>query len=149
MSDGTLYPALARLERAGLVTRDTRAGARGRSKQVVHLTEAGRERLHALLREASGPDIESTPRFMMILAFLSHLPDAEQREAVLRRRLAALETAPAFFVDNGTPRRLSQESDPYRRGMLVTASAARRAEMAWLHEQLDGHEVAAAPMTRA
>ena len=136
LSAGALYPALARLERQGLVTRTSAAGARGRTKQVLTLTEAGRERLHALLRGADGPDIESMPRFMTVLAFLSHLPDAGERQAVLRRRLAAVETAPAFFTDDGVPRRLSQETDPYRRGMTLTARAARIAELAWLREQL-------------
>lgn len=136
LSDGTLYPALSRLERAGLVTRSQDAGARGRSRQVLTLTDAGREHLHALLRDVNGPDIESMPRFMMVLAFLSHLPDAGEREAVLRRRLAAMETAPAFFTDDGVPRRLAQETDPYRRAMILTARAARQAELAWLREQL-------------
>lgn len=136
LSAGALYPALARLERQGLVSRTSATGARGRTKQVLALTEAGRERLHALLRDADGPDIESMPRFMTVLAFLSHLPDAGERQTVLRRRLAAMETAPAFFTDDGAPRRLSQETDPYRRGMTLTARAARTAELAWLHEQL-------------
>lgn len=139
LSDGTLYPALARLERQGLLTRSAAAGTRGRTRQVLTLTEAGRERLHALLREADGPDVASMPRFMTVLAFLSHLPDPGQREAVLRRRLAAMETAPAFFVDDGVPRRLAQEDDPYRRGMILTAHAARTAELAWLRDQLGQH----------
>lgn len=137
LSDGTLYPALARLERSGLVSRTPTAGARGRAKQVISITSAGRERLRALLRDADGPDVESMPRFMIILAFLSHLPDAAEREAVLRRRLQAMESAPAFFTDDGAPRRFADETDPYRRAMVVIARSARTAELAWLREQLD------------
>ncbi len=137
VSDGTLYPALRRLERDGYVTRHEEPGSRGRTRQVLTLTDAGRTRLHTLLREVSGPDLEDMPRFMMVLAFLSCLPDETQRLAVLRRRLACLEDPPGFFYDDtGHPVRAADEPDPYRRGMLVTAAAARRAEMAWLRERL-------------
>ncbi|WP_128774076.1 PadR family transcriptional regulator [Actinomyces oricola] len=140
VSEGSLYPALARMERAGLLTRHDEPGARGRARRVVRITEAGRQRLHQLLRGAQGADIESMPRFMNVLAFLSHLPQAHEREAVLRRRLKVLlSPPPAFFYDDGAPRRGRDEPDPYRRGMTCVAAAARRAEIAWLRETLD-HE---------
>ena len=39
------------------------------------------------LRDAAGHDITDGHRFFVVLAFLSKLPDAEERDAVLRRRL--------------------------------------------------------------
>ena len=66
----------------------------------------------------------SMPRFLTVLAFLSHLPSAAERQAVLRRRLAILQApSPAFFYDtDGTPRRAAREPDPYRRGMVRVAA---------------------------
>lgn len=78
------------------------------------------------------------PRFLTILAFLSRLPDAAARRAVLRRRLEILSAPPPsfFFADDGSPLRATEEPDPYRRSMAHVAGAARRAEIAWLEEML-------------
>jgi hypothetical protein len=57
---------------------------------------------------------------------------------VLRRRLDFLEAPASFFYDGDTPLRAEQVTDPYRRGMLLTARAISRAERAWLHEVVDG-----------
>ncbi|WP_194948493.1 PadR family transcriptional regulator [Actinomyces trachealis] len=138
LSEGTLYPALTRLERRSLVTRSVAQGARGRAKQVLSITPAGRERLRHLLREAEGSDVESTARFRNVLAFLSKLPDLKDQRAILLRRLTALQTPPSFFTSpEGRPQRLGGEDDPYRRCMLLTARASRNTELAWLREQLD------------
>jgi len=139
LSEGSLYPALARLERDGMLIRSAEPGARGRPRKRLELTAAGHERLHELLRHPSEADVSSMPRFLILLAFLSHLPDHAEREAVLRRRLEALrEPAPAFFYDDGTPRRSSAEPDSYRRGMIRVVAASRRAEIEWLRQELNG-----------
>lgn len=48
--DGSLYPALQRLERAGLVA-SSWASADGRRRRVYELTEAGRQHAAAAARE--------------------------------------------------------------------------------------------------
>ena len=138
LSEGALYPALARLERAGLITRTARTGAGGRARRILTITDAGRERLHELLRSPAREEMEATPSFLGVLAFLSHLPDAAERRAVLRRRLQILQDGPpSFFYDeDGRPRRAAVEPDPYRRGMTLIAAAARREEIAWLRRML-------------
>ena len=122
LSEGALYPALARLERAGLITRTARTGAGGRARRILTITDAGRERLHELLRSPAREEMEAMPAFLGVLAFLSHLPDAAERRAVLRRRLEILQDGPpSFFYDeDGRPRRAAAEPDPYRRGMTST-----------------------------
>ena len=139
LSDGALYPALARLEAAGCLVRTEEPGGRGRVRRRIEITAAGRERLRARLRRPDETEMTSMPRFLTVLAFLSHLPAAADREAVLRRRLRILQApSPAFFYDaDGTPRRSAREPDPYRRGMARVAGAARRAEIQWLREMLD------------
>ncbi|MDU0348213.1 PadR family transcriptional regulator [Actinomyces sp. MRS3W] len=137
LSEGTLYPALARLEKAGLIIRTTEPGARGRPRKRIDITAAGRERLHELLRHPSETDMSSMLNFLHILAFLSQLPNAAEREAVLRRRLEILRApAPAFFYDDEAPHRAATETDPYRLGMIRIAAASRRAEITWLEETL-------------
>lgn len=142
VSEGSLYPALARLERSGLVRRTREPGARGRTRLRAEITSAGRERLHELLRHPAEAEMSYLPHFLTILAFLSQLPDPAERRAVLRRRLAILEApAPSFFFDDdGTARRASAEPDPYRRGMARIAGASRREEIAWLHEALEADQ---------
>ena len=130
--------ALVRLERAGLITCTARTGAGGRTRRILTITDAGRERLHELLRSPAREEMEAMPAFLGVLAFLSHLPDAAERRAVLRRRLQILQDGPpSFFYDeDGRPRRAAAEPDPYRRGMTLIAGAARREEIAWLRRIL-------------
>lgn len=138
LSDGALYPALSRLETAGYLVRTEEPGARGRRRRRIEITAAGRERLHALLRHPSEAEMSSMPRFLTVLAFLSHLPAAADRAAVLRRRLMILQApSPAFFyTTDGGPLRAAREPDPYRQGMVRVAGAARRAEINWLRTML-------------
>ncbi|WP_103062593.1 PadR family transcriptional regulator [Actinomyces qiguomingii] len=139
LSEGALYPALARLEKAGSIIRTDEPGARGRPRKRIEITVTGRRRLHERLRHPSKTDIASMPRFLVVLAFLSRLPDADERTAVLRRRLEVLrKPAPAFFYDDGVPHRSETETDPYRRGMIRIVASSRRAETAWLEEILAG-----------
>ncbi|WP_333735865.1 PadR family transcriptional regulator [Streptomyces sp. IBSBF 2806] len=137
VSDGTLYPAINRLTKAGLIERRPAPEAGG-GRYVLNLTAAGREDMLRRLREPAEHEITDFSRWFTILAFLSLLPESPQRHAVLRRRLDFLETPASFFYDGDTPLRAEQVSDPYRRGMLLTARATSRAERAWLHEVLDG-----------
>src|SRR5512145_2944308 len=51
VTDGTLYPVLYRLERAGFVSVRWETPARGVPRKYYQLTEAGREELAVLTRE--------------------------------------------------------------------------------------------------
>ena len=74
---------------------------------------------------------------MVILAFLSQLPDVEDQHAVLRRRLQFLEAPASFFYENGRPLRKAEIDDVYRKGMVTIGQAASRAEIAWIRQTLD------------
>lgn len=137
ISDGTLYPAIARLTKTGLVTRELEPGRSGAPRQTLHLTDAGRARLVGRLRDADGHDITDGSRFFIVLSFLSHLPDPDARAAVLRRRLDYLEQPASFFYDGDRPLRIADITDPYRRGILLSARATSRAERTWIRELLD------------
>jgi len=138
VSDGTLYPAINRLAKAGLLERraDPRAGA---GRYMLSLTGAGRAEMLERLRKPADHEITDFTRFHTVLSFLSHLPDIAEQHAVLRRRLAFLEEPVSFFYDGDRrPLRAEEVTDPYRRGLLLTARATSRAERAWLREVLDG-----------
>ena len=137
ISDGTLYPAITRLTEAGLVTRETEASSSGAPRHTLHLTDAGLDRLVSRLRDADGHDVTDGSRFFVVLSFLSHLPAPEAREAVLRRRMEYLEQPASFFYDGDRPLRIADMTDPYRRGILLSARATSRAERAWIRELLD------------
>ncbi|MGN9844494.1 PadR family transcriptional regulator [Nonomuraea sp. H19] len=136
VSDGSLYPAINRLVKAGLLRQRTEPGASAAQRRVLTLTDSGRAELLRRLREPAGHDITDSTRYFTILAFLSLLPDVADQHAVLRRRLEFLEQPASFFYDGGQPLHSRDVDDPYRRGMLVIARATSRAERAWLHEIL-------------
>jgi DNA-binding PadR family transcriptional regulator len=132
-SFGQIYPALARLEAAGLV----RAAGDGRtSGRVFEITAAGLERLRALLAE---PDEPAPPRngLLLRLFFGRLLGPAVCRDLVLDvrdRATAALTTYAAL--------RREIETDPdqgNRAYFLITVAAGEhgaRAQLGWADEAL-------------
>ncbi|MEV6039944.1 PadR family transcriptional regulator [Nonomuraea sp. NPDC052116] len=137
VSDGALYPAIARLQAKGLVERHEEAGAAAAPRQVLTITSAGHEELLRRLREPLDLDISDQTRFFALLAFLSALPDPTDQAQVLRRRLAFLEAPAGFFRKDGRPVRARDEPDPYRRGMLLIARASSQAEREWLRHRIE------------
>nr|WP_269453704.1 PadR family transcriptional regulator [Pseudoclavibacter sp. 13-3] len=136
ISDGTIYPAINRLIASGALLQTLETGRGATTRRTLHLTERGHEQLLQRLRAASGHDITDGARFFIVLAFLSLLPDDFERRAVLQRRLDFLDQPVGFFFDADRPLRAAEITDPYRQGILVTARAARRAELTWLRDQL-------------
>jgi DNA-binding PadR family transcriptional regulator len=137
VSDGSLYPAINRMINRGLLDRRVEAGAAAAQRHVLSPTDLGRAELCERLRKPADHEITDASRFFTILAFLSLLPDAADRRAVLRRRLDFLEEPASFFYHGERPLRAEEMPDPYRRGMLLIARATSRAERAWLHDMLD------------
>ena len=139
ISDGTLYPAVKRMEAAGWLTREAEPGRGAAQRQTLRLTDLGLSELHARLRGAKGHDISDGSRFFVVLAFLSLLPDKAERDAVLHRRLDFLEQpGVSFFYDGDRPLAAKDLQDPYRRGVLISARATSRAERKWIREILGG-----------
>src|SRR3954470_4260766 len=143
VSDGSLYPAIKRMEAAGLLSRQAEQGTAAAPRHVLSLTGAGRRELLHRLREPEELEITDRSRFFAVLAFLHHLPDPAAQAAVLRRRLAFLDRPASFFAtDGGEPVRIADLDDqPFRRGMLVIARATRAAERDWLREALAALDV--------
>lgn len=140
ISDGTLYPAIKRLLQAGFIERDTRAAKSPSTRQMLRITATGRARLEKRLSEAAGHDISDTNRFYVVLAFLALLENSEERKRVLQLRLNFLSQPASFFYDGDTPLHIRDITDPYKRGMLLSAQATSRAERAWLKDLIESLE---------
>ncbi|WP_214412270.1 PadR family transcriptional regulator [Sphaerisporangium fuscum] len=136
IADGTLYPAIKRMETRGWLTRETQAGAAAAPRHMLHLTPAGERELLRRLREPEDLDISDENRWFVLLSFLRHLEDAQAQAHVLRRRLAFLEEPSSFFYEDGRPVRAEEVPDPFRQGLLIIARATSAAELNWLHATL-------------
>ncbi|HLL33404.1 MAG TPA: PadR family transcriptional regulator [Streptomyces sp.] len=136
VAESTLYPAIKRLERAGLLERATEPGAVAAPRHVLSLTDEGRRELRRRLAEPAERDITDENRWFTVLAFLRHLDDAGAQAAVLRRRLAFLEEPASFFYDGDRPLAAEDLDDPFRQGVLTIARATSRAELGWLRATL-------------
>ncbi|MGW4891254.1 PadR family transcriptional regulator [Kitasatospora sp. NPDC004240] len=133
VSDGALYPAITRMEKAGQLLRREGPGSGAAPRQTLELTDEGRAELRRRLREPSALEISDQLRFFTLLTFLDRLPDPADQLAVLRRRLAFLDEPTSFFHDRkGSPVAAEREPNRYRRGMLLIARATGRAEREWL-----------------
>ncbi|MCL6452172.1 MAG: PadR family transcriptional regulator [Alicyclobacillus sp.] len=135
VSDGALYPAIARLEAQKFVVKHEESGENGIIKRVLTLTPEGESRLLNLLREPTDLDISDRNKFFTILAFLRYLSPVEQC-TVLQRRLDFLEKGKSFFSEKGRPVHFAQETDPFRKGMLLIAKETSRVEKQWLRETI-------------
>ncbi|MEU6217632.1 PadR family transcriptional regulator [Streptomyces sp. NPDC047022] len=137
VAESTLYPAIKRLEAAGLLARTTQPGSVAAPRHVLTLTDEGRNELRRRLAEPVRRDITDENRWFTLLAFLGHLEDPSAQAAVLRQRLAFLEEPASFFYEGDRPLRAEEVADPFRRGILTIARATSQAEMAWLVATLD------------
>lgn len=135
VSDGALYPAINRLREAGLLERRAEPGDGAPTRQVLRITESGQAELVRRLSEPKVSEITDSSSYFTLLAFLSRVPRDRQAE-VLRRRLDFLSQPASFFSHSGTPSRVKDVDDRYRKGMLIMARAASKAERAWLEETL-------------
>ncbi|MFE7563662.1 PadR family transcriptional regulator [Kitasatospora sp. NPDC057500] len=137
LSDGTLYPAIKRLESDGLLVRATEPGAAAAPRHTLRLTDAGRAALLERLRTPDELDVSDENRWFTVLAFLRHLDgEPAAQAAVLRRRLAFLDEPASFFYDGDRPVGAEEVADPFRRGMLLIARATTTAELDWLRATL-------------
>ncbi|MEU9101297.1 PadR family transcriptional regulator [Streptomyces sp. NPDC048361] len=136
VGESTLYPAIKRLEKAGLLARETQPGAAAAPRHMLTLTPAGRRDLLNRLSHPGRLDVTDENRWFTLLAFLRHLPDAADQAAVLRRRLAFLEEPASFFYDGERPVAAEELDDPFRRGMLTIARATSVTELKWLRTTL-------------
>jgi len=116
-----IYPALARLRRAGYVVLRVLGPRRGPRRNLYRVTAAGRRELKRWISEpVSAPRVRDEG--LARIAFLDNLPSEERRQAVanldqtIAEEIARLRSAPA-------PRGFRREA---RRGVLERLETTRR-----------------------
>lgn len=137
VSDGALYPAINRLEKAGLLTRHEEPGSGATPRQVLSLTEAGRDELLRRLAEPAEVELTDRNSFLTLLAFLGYLTDPADQVRVLRRRLEFYEQPASYFYDDGRPMRAAEMTDRFRKAMLTLAATTKKADMEWLRTTIE------------
>ncbi|MBX7547819.1 PadR family transcriptional regulator [Streptomyces sp. tea 10] len=143
VSHGTLYPAIKRMEKAGLLRREAQPGAAAAPRHVLSLTDDGRQELFRCLSSPEQPFITDQNRWFALLGFLRHLPDRRQQAEILRRRQAFLGEPSSFFYRGDKPLSAAEVDDPFRRGVLLIARATSEAETEWLERTIAELERAA------
>ena len=132
-SYGSLYPALRRLTRAGLIVEEPEVvtGARSRrSRRVYRITAEGKERFAELLTE-SGPQAWDDEGFGVHLAFFSRTP-AEARMRILEGRRRAVEERREGL--RSTLAKAGEQIDRYTRELHQLGLDTSEREVRWLNE---------------
>lgn len=137
-SYGSLYPALRRLTRAGLIVENTgpesEAGAWSRrGRKVYRITAEGKERFAELLSE-SGPQTWDDESFGVHLAFFSRTP-AEARMRILEGRRRAVEERREGL--RSALARAGEQIDRYTRELHQLGLDSSEREVRWLNELIE------------
>ena len=135
VSDGALYPAIARLVKGGLISRQREQGKAGVPRQMLSLTPAGEQELLERLRQPDELTVSNRSRFFTLLAFIRYLEPGEQLE-LLTRRMEFLRRGKSFFLKDGKPLAEAEATDYYRISMLQMAKGVSRIEREWLTEAI-------------
>lgn len=138
ISDGALYPAIARLEKQGFLVKTEEPGENGTIRRVLQMTPSGQEKFRELMHDVSNLDISDRNRFFTLLAFLRYLSPKEQKK-ILERRLDFLDAGPkrGFFHKTDQSSEVAAPHDAFRKGMLHIARETTRVERQWLRETID------------
>jgi DNA-binding PadR family transcriptional regulator len=142
-SYGSLYPALRRLTRAGLIVEDPApsppdAGWSRRGRRVYRITAEGKERFAELLAE-SGPQAWDDDGFGVHLAFFSRTP-AEIRMRILEGRRRAVEERREGL--RAVLARAGEQIDRYTRELHQLGLDTSEREVRWLNELIQQERAA-------
>lgn len=146
-SYGSLYPALRRLTRAGLIMEELPSPApeagswSRRGRRVYRITAEGKERFAELLVEC-GPQTWDDEGFGVHLAFFSRTP-AETRMRILEgRRRAVEERREGLRTAIG---RAGQQIDRYTRELHQLGLDSSEREVRWLNELIASEQADVPP----
>lgn len=111
---GSIYPALAELTEAKLVTARTVPGQAGPSRKLYHLTDAGRRAFLASL-QATEPQHKVKSEFLVLMYFAHLLPQAKL-DAVLDQHMHELERKLALIEAHESARGMDAPGARFVRG---------------------------------
>lgn len=135
-SDGTLHSVTGKFVKAGYIGESFKV-VNGRRLREFHLEPDGRKMLIAELKSADGYMITDITKWSVVMSFLSVIPDEDDRRAVLRRRLALLDSdVRRMYSDGEGPIDNDRLTDRYRIAITAIHEAEIEAERAWLESEL-------------
>lgn len=140
-SFGSLYPCLAKLEKAGFITKDAPDGIGRRSKVVYKLTAEGKEHFQNLLAD-SGPSQWDDDLFGVHFAFFAHT-DAEARLRILEGRRNRLQERQEGF--RAALARAREKLDAYTLELQRHGLESVEREVRWLNELIEGERKGGLP----
>jgi DNA-binding PadR family transcriptional regulator len=120
----------------------TGRGTGGRARKVYGITDAGRERLHALLID---PDLSDDRTFAVRVAFCHHLTPAERLDLFAGRRAELVRRRDQRRTAARSPERVNT----YLRSLLERDIDSITADLAWLDHLIDLERGGATPDRRA
>lgn len=136
VSYGSLYPAIKRLEKSGLIERAYSVKEKTRHRNVYRITASGETAFMKLLGEdVSETSISDNEKFDLRMAFFQYL-EPETRLELLQMRRVVLEAQVAEFK---AYRSNNGDEDRYRKGLLSHKVELARSDMRWL-DRLMEHE---------
>ncbi len=139
-SYGSLYPALRRLTRAGLIVEESGQHAK-RARKVYRITAEGKERLDELLAEA-GPHAWDDEGFGIHLAFFGSTP-TETRMRILEGRRRAVEERREGM--RSALAKAGEQIDRYTRQLQQLGLDACEREVRWLNELIENEKKETGP----
>ncbi|HEU4361064.1 MAG TPA: PadR family transcriptional regulator [Mycobacterium sp.] len=139
-SYGSLYPALRRMQAAGLIAEDAAPAGLPvrRARRVYQLTDAGRRRFTELVAD-TGPQNYTDDGFGVHLAFFNRTP-AEARMRILEGRRRQVEERREGLRNAVT--RASNSFDRYTRQLHQLGLESSEREVKWLNELIAAERVA-------
>ena len=128
----SVYQALRRLERQGLVAGKDQEGTGGPDRHVYRITRAGRDRLRAGLVERFGAAAPYETGAGLALGFVHLLSAAEARRALEARERGLHDLMEAAQTQRGVTRSEGGAGRAVADAMLERQTALAEAELVWI-----------------
>lgn len=134
VSYGSLYPAMKRLEKAGLIERAYSVKEKTRHRNVYRVTHGGEHEFMVLMADkVNEKSLANTDKFDVRMAFFQYL-DPETRLSLLQRRRRCLEDHIAKFK---AYRKSNRDQDKYRTGLLRHKVELAMSDIRWIDRLIE------------
>ena len=140
VSFGSLYPALRRLEKRGLIEALRATGRR----KAYRITASGREALDEMLR-AEPDESEGDRRFGLRLAFFRYLEPALRVRSLERRRRQLVDRMGE--ADRALRKATNNNADRYTLALMRRTVISTQADIEWLDELIAAERGASQEVT--
>lgn len=136
VSYGSLYPAIKRMEKAGLIERAYSVKEKTRHRNVYRITRSGEAAFMRMLGDdLSDTSLADNEKFDLRMAFFQYLEPETRLELLEKRRLLLEDQVAKFKAYKSS----NGDDDRYRKGLLTHKVELARSDIRWL-DRLMEHE---------